>query len=476
MSGDPGTPDPGLAPESINALTIMIPPPNPLTTTIPTAFTTTTPTQSTSTPTCRRCGGTNHSCARSKLCPFFKPRMPRTTRVRQVSGSGSDTATATPRGQGSVRHGRGGGRGRGSGRASSSAEVFEFKAQVDEYDLVYEEECLETLLDGRFKQHIGLISEACDASAQALLGRNYDDNEPVSLFVTLAEEAIGLLTSWMKKESLARGLNPMQPYEVNQTLAVIMFSDLINLPLKNCIQMLEDQYARKFQEKITICQTRFTELFRCIRGSNPSAHTPRGSSWSSTIDTIRFFRDFEEKAFEPARRMLLTCKACLVIDDELVGCRSSTVQSKAISNRKAGKEGLKNDGVACSLTRVMVAVKHKQRIGYNQHETVEALIQLLNGEATEGMIFAADRGYGCIRLWRYLASIDMGFVMISNSYKTTGHPFVNQSEYNKRAAPMQATSDEPTDSQADSDPILEREVASDTSPGTRAHGKKFKCV
>ena len=50
------------------------------------------------------------------------------------------------------------------------------------------------------------------------------------------------------------------------------------------------------------------------------------------------------------------------------------------------------------------------------------------------MLFAADRGYGCIRLWRYLASVDMGFVMISNSFKSQGHPFVNKSTINEQEA------------------------------------------
>ena len=43
------------------------------------------------------------------------------------------------------------------------------------------------------------------------------------------------------------------------------------------------------------------------------------------------------------------CNSHLVIDDELISSRAKDVETKTVSNHKAGKEGPVADCVACSL-------------------------------------------------------------------------------------------------------------------------------
>ena len=63
--------------------------------------------------------------------------------------------------------------------------------------------------------------------------------------------------------------------------------------------------------------------------------------------------------------------------------------------RRAGKEGFKNDGLATCFTRLPLAFLHKERIGYSQHGQVEKLLDLLADNSSDGgMVLAADRGYG----------------------------------------------------------------------------------
>jgi hypothetical protein len=50
------------------------------------------------------------------------------------------------------------------------------------------------------------------------------------------------------------------------------------------------------------------------------------------------------------------------------------VQSKSISQRKAGKEGTKNDAVADSFLRAIVAIRHKERLDFNQKAAVQELV------------------------------------------------------------------------------------------------------
>ena len=383
---------------------------------------------------CPKCKQTSHKTSNSLKCPYNR----RFSRAGKGTGKGAGKGAGKGKGKGTGR-GRGrvqGGRAR-SNAASNEPVTFCFKEEVDEYNLIFEDESIEEMLDGRFKEHIEMLHTNTIESVKTVCGDTHNDSGPLPLFLTLAEESLNLLTQWMQKAARKQGFSEIHPWEVHRMLAIIMFSDSINHGLDHCIDLLESAFQKKFKEQLVhpISLNRFKELFKCVRGSNPSKQMAGQLSWTSTIDTVPFFSEFETKSFEPIRRMLLTSKACLVIDDELVGSRSRSVQSKAISDRKANKEGIKNDAVGCALTRVLVAVKHRKRLEYSQHETVEELILLLSKyPSTEGMLFAADRGYGCIRLWRYLASVDMGFVMISNSFKSQGHPFVNQSTINEQEA------------------------------------------
>jgi hypothetical protein len=206
------------------------------------------------------------------------------------------------------------------------------------------------------------------------------------------------------------------------------------------------QNTRNFPAITTIIQLdRYKELTQCVRAINPDYATNTRHSWGGVIDNVANMREFESAVFGPSRKICMTPNAIIVVDDELVSCRSKTVQSRIISQRKRGKDGLKNDSIACSITRILLGVRHKQRIEYKQLEQVKELLhELAQSISLNGVLLCCDRGYGVIELWLLCASLCMGFVMYARGGKSSGFPFTMQSEVNKKAKKKQQRKDAAT--------------------------------
>ena len=64
---------------------------------------------------------------------------------------------------------------------------------------------------------------------------------------------------------------------------------------------------------------------------------------------LQNLEELEEKMFAPSIKLILNKKnGELVLDDELIGSRSSDVECKTLSYRKAGKDGPVVDAIADS--------------------------------------------------------------------------------------------------------------------------------
>ena len=74
--------------------------------------------------------------------------------------------------------------------------------------------------------------------------------------------------------------------------------------------------------------------------------------------------------------LMSKCKAHFLIDDELIGSRAKDVESKTVSNRKAGKEGTVADCVACSFTSVLYGVRLRIR-GEMMVDNIHSLVDTL---------------------------------------------------------------------------------------------------
>ena len=85
----------------------------------------------------------------------------------------------------------------------------------------------------------------------------------------------------------------------------------------------------------------------------------------------------------------------LIIDDELISSRAKDVESKTVSNRKAGKEGPVSNCLACSLTSVLYGMRLRVK-GVTQEENVAALLSNLPHltSSHDKVRLTFDRGYG----------------------------------------------------------------------------------
>ena len=104
----------------------------------------------------------------------------------------------------------------------------------------------------------------------------------------------------------------------------------------------------------------------------------------------------EKIVFERSIKTLLNrSNGSLVIDDELISSRAKDVESKTVSNRKAGKEGPVSDCLACSLTSVLYGMRLRVK-GVTQEENVAALLSNLPHltSSHDKVRLTFDRGYG----------------------------------------------------------------------------------
>ena len=107
---------------------------------------------------------------------------------------------------------------------------------------------------------------------------------------------------------------------------------------------------------------RYKQIYQCIRGFEMSGRHEEWKdydqlTWMKRGVMLRKLAPLEKEIFVKSIDTLMNqANAHLVIDDELIGSRAKDVESKSVSNRKAGKEGPTADCIACSFTSVMYGV------------------------------------------------------------------------------------------------------------------------
>jgi hypothetical protein len=99
-------------------------------------------------------------------------------------------------------------------------------------------------------------------------------------------------------------------------------------------------------------QSRYVDIILRIRGYDVAGRSGEDSledTWMQDKNRLRNLEELEEKMFAPSIKLIMNKKnGELVLDDELIGSRSSDVECKTLSYRKAGKEGPVVDAIADS--------------------------------------------------------------------------------------------------------------------------------
>jgi len=344
----------------------------------------------------------------------------------------------------------------------TKVEDWVFDKAPDQYKLVWDVDGLAKTFDTRMLENVKAIKNKAVSMSQSQVKGGASATAQLPIFLSLSK-GFRTVFQWSQQQFLLKHGGELEWWEFISFLSIFAGTELINLPLEESLKMLQAYYigergGRAFSSSPFLSKDRYLQILTCLTAVDPDSIPADTSQWRSRTDTIPQLRKFEEEVYLQSRRMFLNAFSTLVLDDELIGLMSKTVESFAKSARKTdGKGGFKNDAVATSFLRAFVAVRHKERLGYKQDKTCQDLVREIknatdqNGVAGAGSsrpLLTADRGYSKSWLWRFLAGEDIDFVMVCNKGATVGHPFKFKSEpaaikeANKEIEKMQAAIEE----------------------------------
>lgn len=398
-----------------------------------------------------KCGSATHKRSNHKDCPLRKSKRPRKTAMSderevvmvdasQPSSSSSsssnnpvqmsaDTVRACK--CGSTTHFRTNHRScplRSATQSQEDKPKIEWKRvpEPEEYFLIDEDVMVKEQIDPSVRSHLESVYQKGMSFARYKDANNW--NSRLAIFRALADDLASTLFAWTNIRLQEAKLPIMTLSEFWGFLGVFSLAEMVNGGIERAYSMASRELIYKVpgctQDSIPSL-ARVKDIAKHLSPKDPHDEVTGNGKYVDKSDTINGIRKFENVAFEKSRKIYGNPDIHVSIDDELVGSRSKEVQSKALSHRKADNEGIKNDAVADALFRVVLALRHKERLGYSQERAVQELLRAISKDVNEkldGMCATADRGYSNVALWVALGSMDLSFVMIAGEH--SDHPFV----------------------------------------------------
>lgn len=344
-----------------------------------------------------KCGSTSHSRTSSKECRLYMQKAALPAKAVELDGN------------------------------SKGASEWSFLDAPDEYTLELEQDSLDNFFFERAIKDLGFVK----AKTNQMIANQSEEQETsgkyLPIFFLLSRGLFETVFNYARKKSRANNWGEIKEWEIISFLAILIGSDMLPFDLDSSIELLYASWERKtlprdpLDLKPFLTKERFLQILRCLTVFDPDGEK-FGNNFRARVDTLgsKDMRDFEERMFRDTRLMFLNEHSVVVLDDELIGSQSATVESRAFSNRKAdGKCGFKNDAIGTSPLGVILAVRHKERLGYNQKNAAKQL--LVN--FSDISCVTADRGYSSLHLWKHLLERKISFVMISNGGKSSRPPF-----------------------------------------------------
>ncbi len=310
--------------------------------------------------------------------------------------------------------------------AASVASEWTLLPQSDEYQVVFDTDVRSEVVNKRFELHLREMDRVLREEAAKVHGQAARTS-PLSvcdIYDVVAKDTMKQVQGWAREQSniTAEVATSDMEFQIKfrRFVASYLSTQLYGVDLERGTQVLGAcaERERPGRGSRVLEPTEYSRIFSMLRTFPVAVEHP--DEWQQTTDVMTLRRNFEDTAFGVVRRIACTPYACIVIDDELVPTRSNGVESKILSNRKAGGEGIKNDAVADSLLRIFLGVRHKQRMGYSQANTVPLLLDKVcearRGALRDGIV-TADRGYSAWWLWETLVARRMSFIMICKDRK-----------------------------------------------------------
>eukprot|EP00515_Schizochytrium_aggregatum_P005539 CAMPEP_0202046726 /NCGR_PEP_ID=MMETSP0963-20130614/1476_1 /ASSEMBLY_ACC=CAM_ASM_000494 /TAXON_ID=4773 /ORGANISM="Schizochytrium aggregatum, Strain ATCC28209" /LENGTH=1146 /DNA_ID=CAMNT_0048611395 /DNA_START=175 /DNA_END=3614 /DNA_ORIENTATION=+ len=245
----------------------------------------------------------------------------------------------------------------------------------------------------------------------------------IDVFELLASWLLSTHIKWTNVRLRKNKMLDLSESELMVFIAMYLFLEMTSWSFTVAISHLRADLLQSLQ-KLILTEDRYNEILGSFSAQQSSMVDSSSEVWDGEHDHVKEFRKFETEVLAMSRQIMAFNDLALTIDDELIGSRAGDVQSKTIAHRKAGKEGLKNDAIAESTSRVLLAVKHRERIDYSQDVVVESILsevcEAYGNRGGSNIVVCADRGYSKPRLWGLLLDRRIRFHMIADC---AAHPF-----------------------------------------------------
>jgi hypothetical protein len=309
------------------------------------------------------------------------------------------TSTTTNNGQGQGRgpgrgrgRGRGPGRGRGRGRGSTAGRSNAGRGNtstttshrpVNPYPGIVVSESVRAFTDGWEIIHDG----KCDFSAENTRGAySIDDFEDVlnaqlstrlkaclhyqarqivkelstrmlptnrlEIFKFLACDLVREVQDYTTQALVSDKLLPTNETEMWLFVGTYLMGLTYHVSPDMTFKILED--LARAGNYVSLNKQRFHEIETHLKGRALDASA---GQWGQQTRNLNSLNELNERALLKVRNTLMDPEnSVLVLDDELFGSRASDVETKTVSDRKAGKEGPVHDIVADSLLGTPYAI------------------------------------------------------------------------------------------------------------------------
>ena len=167
------------------------------------------------------------------------------------------------------------------------------------------------------------------------------------------------IATYTSQELVRRNLPRVDAYEMRRFFAHKLLRSSYNISTKKaweaCIEPLSVKHGFTLME-----YERFNNILTSIRGYEVRGRSgdDGDETWLQKKNLLRRLNDLEKNVFKNAMNLFNTESGTLVVDDELVASRATDVETKVLSEKKAGKEGTMADCLAESTICLLLGTKY----------------------------------------------------------------------------------------------------------------------
>ena len=293
------------------------------------------------------------------------------------------------------------------------------------FEVIEEDEFLEQAIGSSFRETFDWMAKKVD---DGLTCRGIQVTN-TGIFCHLAKPFLQLLMDFANQQLVKDGHPILNDLELLEFVATKHFRSTFNCGTDMAFEMMEGishKKGFKLMEK-----ARYVTILYALRGYDVAARDPldNDDSWMERHNLLRRMNALEKEAFKNSIQLLLNrTDGVLVVDDELIPSRAGDVERKAVTNRKAGKEGPVADCIACSQTSVIFGMRLRVQ-GDKEEQNVSELLKCL--PSSEGlqrkMTITFDRGYGKMNFVKSVSALGANVLTIAATVGSR-HPFITDEE------------------------------------------------